>query len=142
MKNLELFERLAAQLLAKCAEEFPSGIKITSQNLLETEGLDPTNGHFKVANGTVRWLEEEGFIRIDAIHAVMGTRDENFRNVRLTKAGLTAMNITITLGEQKGRAGDLLIEQLKQGSADARSAAISEIVGGIIGAASRAWTGF
>ena len=51
------------------------------------------------------------------------------------------MKIPITLGEQKGRAGDLLIEQLKQGSADVRSAAISEIIGGIIGAAGRALAG-
>jgi hypothetical protein len=142
MKNLELFERLAGRLLAKCAEEFPSGIKISSEKLLEAEGLDPSNDHFKVVNGTVQWLEEEGFIRIDAVHPVSGTMDKNFRNVRLTKTGLSAMNVTITLGERKGRAGDLLIEQLKQGSAEARSAAISEIVGGIIGAATKAWAGF
>jgi hypothetical protein len=141
-KNLELFKRLAGRLLAKCAEEFPGGIKITSEKLLETEGLEPSNDHLKVANGTVQWLEEEGFSRVDAVHAVLGTMDKNFRNVRLTKSGLAAMNVTITLGEQKGRAGDLLIEQLKMGSADARKAAISEIVGGIIGAAGRAWTGF
>ena len=88
MENLPLFERLAAQLLAKCAQEFPSGIKITSQKLLESEDLEPSNDHFKIANGTVQWFEEEGFIRVDAVHEVLGTRDKNFRNVRLTKPDL------------------------------------------------------
>ena len=95
-----LFERLAAQLLAKCAKEFPSGIRITSHKLLETERLEISDGNFNVVNGTVQWLEEEGFIRVEGVHAVIWTGDKNFRNVRLTRAGLRAMNITITFGDQ------------------------------------------
>ena len=62
-----------------------------------------------------------------------------FGQARLTTKGLDALNTTVELSGKRGRAGELLASELKEVGKEAQSAAISEIIGRIIGAAAKSF---
>ena len=112
------------------------------RDILQAEGLELTSDNYKVAEGTLSWLHDEGFLRClgsGRPHDPTGVSHLEFRKSRLTVVGLNALNQTVDISGQSGRekAGDLLVDQVKKSTSDARSAVIGEIIGAIIGAASK-----
>jgi hypothetical protein len=147
MKHRELFERIAARTLTTAFDECPMPTDFHAKAILDTEGIDRTVEHYKVADSTLDWLHSQGFLSAEGKGRI---RDEkaghNYREYRksvLTPVGLAALDRTVDFSGKTGtkRVGDFLSDQLKQSGGEARKSAISEIVGGVIGAAARAYMG-
>ena len=140
MENRELFERVAARILTEALDAFPEQRDFRSYEILEAEELDLSQHNFTLADSTLSWLHDEGFLRElgrGQPHDPTGTARLECRKSRLTVVGLAALNQTVEMsGQSSGeRAGDFLKDQVKQSGGEARKAAISEIIEKIFGMA-------
>jgi hypothetical protein len=129
MRNRYLFERLAARALAMCEEKFPIGVTISTLQLLKLEEVWNSKESLEVAVDTIRWLEDQHYLRLRRVYSVQNSNDCQFHGVCLTQKGLAALDLTITVGKRQGRAGELLREQLQAVLDDSRKETISRIVG-------------
>jgi hypothetical protein len=140
MKDRELFDRLAARAFALAEEAFPRPISLRAKDLLELEALDKDSRAVALGNETITWLKNEGLIRCHGPFFAYDKDGESaavFTDATLTTKGFAALNATIDFGGKKGRAGQILVNQMKEVAKDTRSAAVSEILGRIIGAAAK-----
>jgi hypothetical protein len=94
LSNAEVFNFSALQLFAKLFDEFPQPVTIDADRLgSETnaafgETINDTIRMIYLAEHTITWLAEEGFLRYEK-GPIPGAR--HFTNVRLTLRGLTVL---------------------------------------------------
>lgn len=143
MTNQEVFERIAARVLASAKEAFPVAIILRPTQLLAAEDIEWNKVSSGQCAATLKWLRDEGFFRSQ--DGILGQTPDGFaimyQDAVLTAKGLEALNVKVKIGDREGTAGDLLVEQVKEGGKDVRSAAIHELIGGIVGAAVRNFLG-
>lgn len=143
MSDKELFERIAARVLAMAQDSFPAPVTLRPAKLLEEEEIELDKHSLVLCQHTLRWLHEEGFFRSGGYAIVVNDNLAHhvYPEAQLTAKGLSALNATIDFAGKRGRAGEILVNQMKEAAKDTRSAAVSEIVGRIIGVAAKSFLG-
>ena len=139
MEHKKLFEQIiAARTLATALEPFPVPLDLRPYDILMAEGLSLTEDNFIVAESTLSWLHDEGLLRCKGKGPApdkTGKFRLEFRKSTLSSAGFDALNQPVNVSGES--VGDVLVDELRKTGGDARSAVISEIIGQIIGAASK-----
>lgn len=161
MANIDSFQHYAADILASLYENFPLPHRLSSNALAKSAMEkrpelgpiripDPTRAAVHhdpdatcespafiqqraIARHTILWLFDCGYIRSDETIDRQHYKDHTFV---LSPRGFEALAIVPL--ENKKSYGEQLQEVAKSGAGEAGKAAISEIIGGVIGAAFRA----
>lgn len=106
MRNINLFNKYASEILIKLYESFPQEVKI-----IVSEDEFPDEEAFNIYVFTIKWLQKEGFIRYEK-EGLGGV----FTGICLSSKGLKALKkYPVSLNEEKP-VGSLLKEALKEGS--------------------------
>jgi len=99
LKHQKTFEQLAARTLAQASEAFPFLRDFGPHEILQAECLEVTPDNCRMAEATLSWLHDEGFLRCLGSSRkpdpAAGAAYLEFRNSRLTVVGLNALNQTI-----------------------------------------------
>lgn len=142
-KNIELFNQYAAHFLAQLYNSFPEpclldtveavkGQKLPepiSNKSLQTATTDP---EIRFCCYALKWLYTTGyFTGNERLHCVQ------IDSAVLTPKGFEALNAIPDALQAKGPLGDRLSALAAEGSKEATSAVLSEVVGQVIGVASR-----
>lgn len=95
MRNVDLFEDYAAQILARLFDQFPVKVALDARELCGDRGTDDFGGvideqgrpsrRFDIAMATIEWLADNGHIRIGDRGAF------GFQGAVLTAAGLQVL---------------------------------------------------
>ena len=122
-KNIDLFNKGAALILARLYDEFPKPIHLNIAQLDE----DMTDDEGEIYASTLAFLRDEEFIRCGQ---TMGN-GLVASNVVLTSKGLDILNSTPDILKEKISLGDKIKEVASSGTKDALNAVIQAVVGGI-----------
>ena len=123
-KNMDLFNKGAALILAKLYDEFPKPIHLNITHL--DENMSDEEG--EVYGATLMFLRDEGFIRCgESLHRGLMTS-----NVVLSSKGLDILNSTPDALKEKISLGEKIKEVAKNGTKEAISTVIQAVIGTVV----------
>ena len=120
--NIDAFNHAAAIVFAVLYESFPvpAGLQY-GDNSEFAEG--PTR---EVYEGTVEWLEAEGYIRIQKTLKALGHQSSIYHNAILTTRGLEVLRAVPESVKEKTPLGERISKALKDGGKDLIAGLIKE----------------
>ena len=137
-----LFNRFALRIFAKLQEAFPTEIALRPHDILKEEGMEPTAHALAICDRTLSWLYREGYFWSPGtvIAEVKPMELQTiYHQARLTTRGYAALDAPIEFSGTKGKAGKFIADQAKGSAREARSAIISDLIGRVIGEATKAF---
>lgn len=134
-KNIDAFNRICLALFDKLYSAFPEPIQISTASL--TDSAVPENASFdeawevvSIANGTITFLADEGFLKYQTVNFKLGYFDQ----ARLTMKGLDILGYVPTSLEQQVKPESLISRirgiasgGVKEGSSEAVRQVVSHI---------------
>jgi hypothetical protein len=141
--NIERFNQYAGYFLAKLYESFPQPCTLDCVEAVSGKGLpEPvttellqeatTDPEIRFCCDALKWLRTTGYFTGDErLHSVQVAR------AVLTPKGFEALNAVPDALQGKAPLGEQLASLAAEGSKEATKAAISEVVGQVIGVAAR-----
>ena len=132
MKNIELFNLSAAEILSECYKKFPVRIDMNDRELAakvlayyddntSQYTVDVTSQLCDISSATMQWLEQAGYIWV-------GGREHNyFFGITLSHKGLARLTSVATSNnntDHKESLGDLMLNEAKAASKESVVSAI------------------
>lgn len=135
MGHRALFKRYAAFALAKLDEAHPNRVNLVPGKLVEELGDEALKENIFLCERTLDWLVENEYVRVSSREwsGNPNIAESTYRDARLTTQGFAALDIKIDFRGKAQRAGDVLLEQVRQTASEARNSALGEVVGQVIG---------
>jgi hypothetical protein len=123
MSNMDEFNRISALVLAKLYDAFPQGIKISVEEVNETNG-EPDKNTIMNFHYTVSFLASENFLKYE------GASDEGlfFGEVILTLKGLKVLRSVPDVLEEKQSLGQKVTSLVKGGTKEISKEALKAII--------------
>jgi hypothetical protein len=142
----DLFRQYAAYALAVVYSQHPTPVSnLTPSKIVAELGHEVKKANIFTCQNTLGWLEANGYLlcgrQAPRTTEGEGIAERSFRGVWLTDKALAALDVKVDLRGTVERAGDVLRDKLAKTGGSFRDAVITEIVGRIIGTATKSFFG-
>ena len=125
MSNIEAFNRGVALALGKLYDVFPQRINLAARDL--EPGVDKETA--AIYADTMRWLQEEGFIRSHDVASQLGASEHCILlSAVLTSKGIDVLNAEPDALQDKQPLGQKINHALKAGSAEVIKTLVNQVI--------------